>query len=152
MSDPVNHPAHYTEHPSGIECIQITEHMCFNLGNAFKYIWRADLKGSALEDLEKARWYIDRELTKRSSERLDRNPEVLARLKRSLASMTGDVEIQAPAEAGPWERIEDVPKDVTRIEDCEGDTWFRTPTRWICEDGSQPAGFAPFTAIEGVTE
>lgn len=65
MTDPVNHPAHYTEHPSGIECIQITEHMGFNLGNAVKYIWRADLKGSAIEDLEKARWYIDRELTKR---------------------------------------------------------------------------------------
>ena len=67
MTDPVNHPAHYTEHPSGIECIQITEHMGFNLGNAVKYIWRADLKGSAIEDLEKARWYIDRELTKRDA-------------------------------------------------------------------------------------
>jgi len=67
MTDPVNHPAHYTEHPSGVECIQITEHMGFNLGNAVKYIWRADLKGSAIQDLEKARWYIDRELTKRSA-------------------------------------------------------------------------------------
>ena len=67
MTDPVNHPAHYTEHPSGIECIQITEHMGFNLGNAVKYIWRADLKGSAIEDLEKARWYINRELTKRDA-------------------------------------------------------------------------------------
>lgn len=67
MTDPVNHPAHYTEHPSGVECIQITEHMGFNLGNAVKYIWRADLKGSAIEDLEKARWYIDRELTKRDA-------------------------------------------------------------------------------------
>ncbi|MDJ0405859.1 DUF3310 domain-containing protein [Rhodococcus erythropolis] len=67
MTDPVNHPAHYTTHPSGIECIQITEHMGFNLGNAVKYIWRADLKGSAIEDLEKARWYIDRELAKRDA-------------------------------------------------------------------------------------
>ncbi|MGC0365062.1 hypothetical protein ABH922_003046 [Rhodococcus sp. 27YEA15] len=66
MSDPVNHPAHYTDHPSGVECIQITEHMGFNLGNAVKYIWRADLKGSATQDLEKARWYIDRELSKRA--------------------------------------------------------------------------------------
>ncbi|MER5836932.1 DUF3310 domain-containing protein, partial [Streptomyces sp. NPDC002130] len=65
MIDPVNRPAHYTEHPSGVECIQITEHMGFNLGNAVKYIWRADLKGSAIQDLEKARWYIDRELVKR---------------------------------------------------------------------------------------
>lgn len=64
-NDPVNHPKHYTAHPSGIECIQITEHMGFNLGNAMKYIWRADLKNDALEDLKKARWYIDREIQKR---------------------------------------------------------------------------------------
>jgi hypothetical protein len=63
--DPVNHPTHYTEHPSGIECIQITEHMGFNLGNAIKYIWRADLKNDAIEDLKKARWYLDREIGKR---------------------------------------------------------------------------------------
>lgn len=60
--DMVNQPPHYTEHPSGIECIQVTEHMNFNLGNAFKYIWRADLKGKAIEDLKKARWYLDREI------------------------------------------------------------------------------------------
>jgi len=64
-NDPVNHPKHYTEHASGIECIQITEHMGFNLGNALKYIWRCDLKKDAIEDLEKAKWYIDRELKKR---------------------------------------------------------------------------------------
>ncbi|MDQ5860638.1 MAG: DUF3310 domain-containing protein [Actinomycetota bacterium] len=63
--DHVNHPPHYTNHPSGIECIQITEHMGFNLGNAIKYVWRADLKGSSLEDLRKAAWYIDREIQKR---------------------------------------------------------------------------------------
>ncbi len=62
MSDNVNHPRHYTEHPSGVECIQITEHMSFNLGNAMKYIWRADLKGNQIEDLEKALWYINREI------------------------------------------------------------------------------------------
>ena len=66
MQDPVNHPKHYTEHPSGIECIQITEHMSFNLGNALKYIWRCDLKKDAVEDLRKARWYIDREIAKRT--------------------------------------------------------------------------------------
>ena len=63
----VNHPPHYTQHPSGVECIQITEHMGFNLGNALKYIWRADLKGSAIEDLEKAQWYLARELAKRKA-------------------------------------------------------------------------------------
>ena len=64
--DVVNHPKHYTSHPSGVECIQITEHMGFNMGNALKYIWRADLKHDALEDLEKAKWYIEREIALRS--------------------------------------------------------------------------------------
>lgn len=63
-TDAVNHPKHYTSHPSGIECIQITEHMGFTLGNAIKYIWRADLK-NGVEDLQKARWYIDREIERR---------------------------------------------------------------------------------------
>lgn len=63
--DMVNHPPHYTSHPSGIECIQITEHMGFCTGNAVKYIWRANLKGSSIQDLEKAKWYIDREIDKR---------------------------------------------------------------------------------------
>ena len=65
--DMVNHPPHYTAHPSGVECIQVTEHMGFCLGNAVKYIWRADEKGKSIEDLEKARWYIDREITRRKA-------------------------------------------------------------------------------------
>ncbi len=68
MSDNVNHPRHYTEHPSGVECIQITEHMGFNLGNAVKYIWRADLKGNQIEDLKKAVWYINREIQRINNE------------------------------------------------------------------------------------
>lgn len=66
-NDQVNHPPHYKAHPSGIECIQITEHMGFNLGNAVKYIWRCDLKSDAIEDLRKAEWYIQREIAKRVS-------------------------------------------------------------------------------------
>lgn len=61
MSDPVNHPKHYTSHPSKIECIQITRHMNFCLGNAIKYIWRADEKGKAIEDLDKAIFYLQEE-------------------------------------------------------------------------------------------
>ena len=67
MNDPVNNPKHYTEHPSGIECIQITEHMGFCLGNAIKYLWRADLKNDAIEDMEKAIWYINREIERRTN-------------------------------------------------------------------------------------
>ena len=68
MTDLVNHPPHYKSHPSGIECIQVTEHMNFCLGNAVKYIWRADLKGDSIQDLEKAAWYLDREIERRRKE------------------------------------------------------------------------------------
>jgi len=74
MSDVVNNPKHYTSHPSGVDCIQITEHMGFNLGNAIKYIWRADLKDDAIEDLHKAEWYIRREIEKRT-------PPMVTRIK-----------------------------------------------------------------------
>lgn len=63
MSDPTN-PAHYRAHPSGVECITVTEHMGFCVGNAVKYLWRAGLKGDALTDLRKARWYVDREISR----------------------------------------------------------------------------------------
>lgn len=59
--DPTN-PNHYKSHPSKIECIQITEHMNFCRGNAIKYIWRAGEKNDEIEDLEKAKWYIEREI------------------------------------------------------------------------------------------
>lgn len=61
----VNTPPHYRSHPSGVECIQITEHMNFCLGNAIKYIWRAGLKADdPIQDLEKAIWYIKREISR----------------------------------------------------------------------------------------
>jgi Protein of unknwon function (DUF3310) len=75
LAEIVDHPAHYTSSPAvcsecgeQIECIDVTEHMGFNLGNAVKYIWRAGLKGDAIVDLEKAAWYIDREIAKRRRE------------------------------------------------------------------------------------
>ena len=61
MADLVNHPPHYTAHPSGVECIELTELLPFALGNALKYLWRAGLKsGSAREDAAKAAWYLRR--------------------------------------------------------------------------------------------
>lgn len=65
--DPVSHPAHYTSHPSGVECIQITRHYPFCTGNAIKYLWRAGLKHESgmddtekqIQDLRKAVWYIN---------------------------------------------------------------------------------------------
>lgn len=75
MTDPVNHPAHYTQgdarcsqcgHP--IECIDVAEGHGFCSGNAIKYIWRHPYKGTPIEDLEKARWYIDREIERLKSQ------------------------------------------------------------------------------------
>lgn len=69
-NDNVNHPEHYTSHPSGYECIEITRHYNFCIGNAIKYLWRAGLKTEQgmsdkekqVEDLKKAIWYINDEI------------------------------------------------------------------------------------------
>ena len=82
--DNVNHPNHYTSNPSGIECIEIARHMDFNLGNVLKYIWRHGKKRSetnpdelsnAIEDLEKAAWYLNDEIRmlKEVKEKMKRN-------------------------------------------------------------------------------
>lgn len=65
-NDQVNHPKHYTSDPSGIECIDVTRHRNFNIGNAIKYLWRAGIKedkdrklvDKQIEDLNKAIWYL----------------------------------------------------------------------------------------------
>ena len=61
-SDPVNHPAHYKV--GGIETIDFIEakKLNYNLGNVVKYVTRADHKGSRKQDLEKAIWYLKREI------------------------------------------------------------------------------------------
>ena len=64
-TDQINHPEHYTAHPSGVECITITEGFSFNIGNIIKYLWRADEKGAPIDDLQKAEWYLRREIDRR---------------------------------------------------------------------------------------
>lgn len=75
MNNNVSHPAHYTNSPakcSGcnkpIECIDIAKHMNFSLGNVLKYLWRKDEKGKPLEDLLKAREYLNYEIEKLEKE------------------------------------------------------------------------------------
>lgn len=63
-NDPVNHPLHYTGHPSGGECITVTEHHNFYIGCAIKYLWRAGSKGDAVQDLLKAISYIELEINR----------------------------------------------------------------------------------------
>lgn len=72
----VEHPSYYNAHPSGVECIDIVRHYNFNVGNVIKYLWRHGLKreegmnnkAKALEDLRKARFYLDDEIKKMESE------------------------------------------------------------------------------------
>lgn len=74
-TDKVNHPPHYTSHPSGVECIEISQHYNFCIGNVIKYLWRADQKGSPIEDLKKARWYLDREIANREKNTQPQEPD-----------------------------------------------------------------------------
>lgn len=69
-TDPVSpldaiNPPHYRWLPSGVEVIDVTEWLPFNVGNVIKYCLRSDHKNSAIEDLKKARWYLDREIARR---------------------------------------------------------------------------------------
>lgn len=68
--DKINHPTHYTSHPSGVECIEITQHHNFCIGNVIKYVWRAGIKGedTKIEDLKKARWYLNKEIERLTDE------------------------------------------------------------------------------------
>jgi len=68
MADTVNHPKHYNTHPSKIECIDVVEHMTFLEGNVIKYVWRAPYKGTELEDLLKAKFYLNKLIKKRKRE------------------------------------------------------------------------------------
>lgn len=65
VNDLINHPTHYKY--LGVECIQMTQHMNFCLGNVIKYVYRCNLKGG-VEDLKKARWYLEREILRREQE------------------------------------------------------------------------------------
>lgn len=82
LEDRVTHPSHYTSHPSGIECIEVTQDLNFCLGNAIKYIWRAGLKSdNVVEDLSKAIWYLEREISRISEVSNDEAEDPLATLR-----------------------------------------------------------------------
>jgi len=68
IDDPVHHPAHYTSHPCGLEIIDITKHHGFLTGNILKYVFRHKLKGQPIQDLKKARWYIDKAISELEKE------------------------------------------------------------------------------------
>lgn len=69
----IDHPPHYNSHPSGVECIDIIEHMPYNIGAAMKYLWRVGLKPGQdfEEELNKAIWYTRREIERLKNENKD---------------------------------------------------------------------------------
>jgi len=87
-NDPVNHPSHYTGFSNGAEVIDIVENLTYNRGAAVKYLARAGKKAIAdeLEDLKKARWYIEREI-----DRLEPAPEVTDTDLRDSALITAAI-------------------------------------------------------------
>ena len=95
-NDEVNHPVHYTAYV-GIEVIQLTEQMNFNRGNAVKYIARAGLKSydTEIQDLEKAAWYIQREIERVLNKRArDSSEEALAVLRQKLMDPLDERDMQ----------------------------------------------------------
>ena len=78
MEEQVNHPSHYVK---GIEPIEVIESwdLNFSLGNAIKYTLRSAYKGKQIEDLEKAKWYIDREINRLKDEMVKKNIEECVR-------------------------------------------------------------------------
>jgi hypothetical protein len=85
--------AHYNKHPSGVETIEITRHMCNNLGNAMKYIWRLEDKEGPLKNAKKALWYINDELNYFQPLAILPEPEALViinPLMRDVLSFTND--------------------------------------------------------------
>ena len=95
VRDMVNHPDHYTDHPTGIECIDIIEHMPFNRGAAIKYIWRAGKKEDIVEDLKKARWFIEREIARVEAQKSGRQVQCTPWREPS-----GSVEVLSPEREG----------------------------------------------------
>ena len=94
--DEVNSPAHYTAY-EGIEVIQLTEQMNFNRGNAVKYIARAGLKSydTEIQDLEKAAWYLQREIERVFNKRArDGSEETLAALRRKFMAPLDERDLQ----------------------------------------------------------
>jgi len=100
-NEKVDHPRHYNAHPSGIECIELIEHLPTNFGNAVKYIWRCGLKATEtpIRDLKSARWYVEREIQRsRLFELEDENRPKTEVIWRSLARRV--IESEAENEGG----------------------------------------------------
>jgi len=119
-NDNINHPSHYTGHPSGIECIEVAQYMGFCLGNAIKYIWRDGQKtGEDInDDLRKAIWYIQREIDRRIDEQ---------KLEDECNTTNWVVRAEKPAEVPQTDVAPDHHLDYVKKKAMEGDA----EAQWI---------------------
>lgn len=129
LSDNVNHPAHYAEGWSnGAEVIDITENLNFNRGNAIKYIARAGKKNpdSEVEDLEKAQWYLSRELERLNKMLKPKSAWTLGDLEELRRQFWGQREPHWEITVHPrqWDRLIYVPPNII-VEDRDGDYYRR---------------------------
>lgn len=100
-SEKVDHPRHYNAHRSGIECIELIEHLPTNFGNAVKYLWRCGLKTTEtpLRDLKSARWYTEREIQRSRLYELEDEPRPKTDVMwRALAHKV--IEVESENEGG----------------------------------------------------
>lgn len=103
--DPVNKPKHYNSHPSGIEVIEITRHLPFDIGNAVKYLFRHGLKGNSRQDLEKALWYLKDHCTI-FGETFDINPIVGHKFSTMLVAESPESSLDYSIQQVKWEIAE----------------------------------------------
>jgi len=75
--DDINHPKRYNSDPSGVECIEVVEKFPHNTSRALEYVWRSHLKGSAVSDLQKSLWYLNRAYEKREPRPLEEHGPTL---------------------------------------------------------------------------
>ncbi|WP_280485403.1 DUF3310 domain-containing protein [Nocardia cyriacigeorgica] len=138
MTDNINHPSHYADGWSnGAEVIDITENLSFNRGNAVKYLARAGKKDPdrELEDLKKARWYVEREI-----QRLE-GPKDPTPVANVVNMFTGSV-IRSVKESETFERLDQIPHN-TMVRDREGDYWRRLQDGSLHVLTGHNAGFSP---------
>ena len=156
MTDNVTHPPHYADGWSnGAEVIDITENLNFNRGNAVKYIARAGKKNpdTEIEDLKKARWYVERELV-RLGDAESAITSALAQSRQDALQLRLDLGTESLGDAAPggqreprvWSSLLDVPTDVI-VTDCDGDRWEFSGQLYKWEEGDGGPRFRPFTEV-----
>jgi hypothetical protein len=144
MSDNVNHPDHYTGFSNGSEVIDITENLNFNLGNVVKYVARAGRKNDkTLEDLRKAQWYLDREISRLDTEDL---------LAESMSLIYGDFKPKSGLPEGLSYELDRTWRDSEGwLWKWDGEGWLyfeKDDEEWIEVKGPPSNIYAPFEEVD----